>query len=65
VLFEGSSKGRGNRAAAWFADYVAEQGNETDTIQSLALTKGIRGWVEAGPPFINRVSEFDADVWKT
>jgi arsenical-resistance protein 2 len=60
---KGSSKGRGNRAAAWFADYVAEQEKESDLIQSLALTKGIKGWVEAGSPYTDRMSEFERESW--
>jgi arsenical-resistance protein 2 len=60
---KGSSKGRGNRAAAWFADYVAEQEKESRLIQSLALMKGIKGWVEAGSPYTDRMSEFERDVW--
>jgi arsenical-resistance protein 2 len=60
---KGSSKGRGSRAAAWFADYVSEQEKENRLIQSLALTKGIKGWVEAGAPYTDRMSEFQRDVW--
>lgn len=63
-MSKGSSKGRGNRAAAWFADYVAEQEEGNRPIQSLALTKGIKGWVEAGAPFTDRMSEFEAGVWQ-
>jgi len=59
----GSSKGRGNRAAAWFADYVTEQEKGDRSIQSLALVKGIKGWVEAESQFTDRMSEFEASVW--
>ncbi|KEQ57859.1 uncharacterized protein M437DRAFT_60783, partial [Aureobasidium melanogenum CBS 110374] len=63
IWYCGSSKGRGNRAASWFADYVAEQ-EETNTIQSVALVKGIKGWVEGGPSFASRISEFEAGAWQ-
>ena len=64
LIATGSSKGRGNRAAAWFADYVAEQEHGNGSIQSLALTKGIKVWVDAGAPFTDRMSEFEGSVWQ-
>lgn len=61
---KGSSKGRGNRAASWFADYVAEHDKSDCPIQSVALVQGIKGWVGAGPNFISKVSEFEAKLWR-
>lgn len=57
-----TSRGRGNRAAAWFADYIREQGNES--IQSVALTGGILGFALAGSEYTNEIEEFDPQAWK-
>ncbi|KAH0349672.1 hypothetical protein KCU83_g5324, partial [Aureobasidium melanogenum] len=64
IWYCGSSKGRGNRAASWFADYVAEHDNSDSPIQSVALVQGIKGWVRAGASFTSRVTEFKAELWK-
>ncbi|KKA20397.1 Uncharacterized protein T310_5559 [Rasamsonia emersonii CBS 393.64] len=49
IFFAGSSRGRGPRAAGWFADYLEEQGNTS--IRSLVLEGGIKGWVSAGEEY--------------
>jgi arsenical-resistance protein 2 len=58
----GSSKGRGTRAAGWFADHIRAQ-NDT-TIESSVLEGGIKGWVAAGPEYVELTDGYDASVWK-
>ncbi|KAJ4989597.1 hypothetical protein SVAN01_04974 [Stagonosporopsis vannaccii] len=53
-----SSKGRGNRAAGWFADYIADQGD--DQMKSLALAEGVKGWATAGDEYVQWMMEYDA-----
>jgi arsenical-resistance protein 2 len=49
-LFAGaSSRGRGNRAAGRFADYLGDQGNMS--MKSLVLRDGIKGWAAAGSEY--------------
>jgi hypothetical protein len=43
---------------------VVEQEKGDTRIQSLALTKGIRGWAEAGSLYTDRMSEFEASFWQ-
>lgn len=62
VLRTGSSRGRGTRAAGWFADYITEQRDES--MQSLVLEGGIKGWATAGPEYTALMVEYNADVWK-
>jgi arsenical-resistance protein 2 len=59
----GSSRGRGNRAAGWFADYLEDRGNTT--MQSLVLAEGIRGWAGAGAQYTELMVEYDGKVWET
>lgn len=59
----GSSRGRGPRAAAWFADHLMYL-QEPD-VQSLTLEGGIKGWVEGGPEFIHWMDEYDESQWST
>lgn len=61
-IYIGSCGGRGTRAAGWFADYIKEQGNES--MQSLVLEGGIKGWATAGPEYTALMVEYDANVWK-
>lgn len=56
-----SSKGRGNRAAGWFADYITDQGD--DQMESLALAEGVKGWATAGPDYVQHMIEYDANSW--
>ncbi|EMD64594.1 hypothetical protein GGP41_003120 [Bipolaris sorokiniana] len=41
IWYCSSSKGRGTRAASWFADYIEDQKDEQ--MQSLVLVEGIKG----------------------
>jgi hypothetical protein len=58
----GSSQGRGPRAAGWFADHLAEQGDSN--MQSLVLEGGIKGWATAGPKYTDFMDEYEAQAWK-
>lgn len=57
----GSSRGRGNRAAAWFADYLVEQHDLE--MQSLVLSGGIKGWVAEKGDFVRHMQEYDESKW--
>lgn len=57
----GSSRGRGTRGAAWFADQIKKQSD--DTMQSLVLEGGIKGWVVAGGEFLQYVQGYDESKW--
>lgn len=57
----GSSRGRGNRAAAWFADHIKEQSDEN--MQSLALEGGIKGWVAEKGRYLQYMQEYDESYW--
>lgn len=57
----GSSSGRGPRAAGWFDDYIKSQRDTEMT--SLVLAGGIKGWVKAGPEYVELMDGYDADVW--
>ncbi|XP_014561541.1 hypothetical protein COCVIDRAFT_86387 [Bipolaris victoriae FI3] len=61
IWYCSSSKGRGNRAAGWFADYIADQRDEQ--MESLALAEGVKGWATAGDEYIQWMTEYDAKVW--
>ena len=56
----GSSRGRGNRAAGWFDDYIQDQ-NDT-AMKSLALLDGIKGWRDAGEEYVGLMDEYEAHV---
>jgi len=57
----GSSRGRGNRAAGWFADLIAEKG---DTVmRSYTLEEGIKGWAPAGEEYVKLMDEYCEAVW--
>jgi len=57
----GSSRGRGHRAAGWFADYVTEKG---DTVmKSYTLEEGIKGWAVAGEEYVKLMDEYCEAVW--
>jgi hypothetical protein len=57
----GSSAGRGTRAANWFADYLEDQKDES--IESLVLQGGIKGWVGAGEEYREEVSLNMIERW--
>jgi hypothetical protein len=56
-----SSKGRGTRAAGWFADHIAEHGDEE--MKSLVLLEGIKGWATAGSEYTERMHEYNESIW--
>lgn len=53
TLHSGSSRGRGSRAAAWFRDYLQEQGKTH--IRSVILEGGFKGWMASGEDFVQKV----------
>ena len=57
----GACQGRGPRAAGWFRDHIAEQGDTE--MQSVILTGGIKGWVGAGGEFVEYMDGYDATAW--
>ncbi|KAK6207851.1 hypothetical protein QIS74_12932 [Colletotrichum tabaci] len=58
---QGSSRGRGTRAAGWFNDYLVDQ--KDDKMSSVVLLGGIKGWVAAGEEYISYVDEYDPAMW--
>ncbi|KAK9371754.1 Rhodanese-like domain-containing protein [Lipomyces chichibuensis] len=61
VWYCGSSRGRGTRAAGWFADYIAGQNNST--LKSLVLEGGIKGWAAAGEEYTRLMDEYEESAW--
>jgi arsenical-resistance protein 2 len=62
TLVSGASNGRGPRCAGWFTDYIAEKGD--DSIRSLTLEGGIKGWVKAEGKFTQNVDGYEPEYWK-
>lgn len=60
---QGSSKGRGTRAAGWFDDLIQDR-NGTESLRSLVLEGGITGWANAGPAYVAYMVDYDADFWQ-
>ena len=64
----GSSRGRGSRAAGWFADYINDQQQKNDinstTMESYILEGGIKGWATAGEEYVEMMDEYEVSVWK-
>ena len=58
----GSSRGRGNRAAGWFDDYIQDQNDSY--MRSLTLVDGIKGWRDAGEEYIQLMDEYQEQVWR-
>lgn len=58
---EGSSRGRGTRAAGWFAGYLEEQ--KDGEMESLVLEGGIKGWAAAGDDYTRLMDEYDELKW--
>lgn len=56
-----SSRGRGNRAAGWFADYLQDQ--NVTMMESLVLAEGIKGWATAGEAYTKSMDEYVASAW--
>ncbi|KAI7344741.1 hypothetical protein KC331_g2486 [Hortaea werneckii] len=61
VWFCGSSRGRGNRAAAWFADYINDKTDKD--MQSLVLDGGIKGWVNEKGEYLQHMQDYDESQW--
>lgn len=57
----GSSRGRGNRAAAWFADYINDKTDKD--MQSLVLDGGIKGWVNEKGEYLQHMQDYDESQW--
>ncbi|KAH0405437.1 hypothetical protein KCU89_g21, partial [Aureobasidium melanogenum] len=64
IWYCGSSRGRGTRAAAWFADFVDECKEGDAVMESVVLLEGIKGWASAGDEFTTKMQGFDATFWK-
>ncbi|CZR58467.1 probable arsenate reductase (Arc2) [Phialocephala subalpina] len=62
IWYCGSSKGRGARAAGWFADYLKERNDVS--MESLVLEGGVRCWATAGEEYVELMDGYDAAVWK-
>lgn len=62
IFYCGSSTGRGSRGARWLSDYLLKAGD--DSIQSLALFEGIKGWTNAGEEYVQFMEGYDASVWE-
>jgi len=63
VWYCGSSRGRGTRAASWFADYLKERGEESKGMESLFLEGGIKGWACAGENYVKLMDEYEPAYW--
>ncbi|THW66526.1 hypothetical protein D6D19_09317 [Aureobasidium pullulans] len=64
IWYCGSSRGRGTRAAAWFADYLDDRHEDQVLMESIVLLEGIKGWATAGDEYNAKMQEYDAGVWK-
>ncbi|KAJ5374676.1 hypothetical protein N7517_006682, partial [Penicillium concentricum] len=62
VWYCGSSRGRGVRAANWFAEYLEEQ--KDIKMKSLVLEGGIKGWKTAGKDYTQLMDEYDGLKWE-
>lgn len=56
-----SSRGRGPRAAGWFAGFLQEKKDES--MESLVLEGGIKGWVAKGGEHVRSMEGFEPAVW--
>lgn len=68
IFYCGTSRGRGTRAAGWFADYIAAQEtadtkNDGFRIESVILRGGIKGWVNAGEEYQEWMTAFVPEYW--
>ena len=57
-----SSTGRGPRAAGSFADFLQEKKDES--MESLVLEGGIKGWVAKGGEFVRLMEGFEPTAWR-
>lgn len=60
-IAQGSSQGRGSRAAAWFQDYI--DSHYGAPMQSYILKGGIKGWVGAGEEYVSFVDGYQKEAW--
>ena len=58
----GSSRGRGTRAAGWFADYLKERNEQS--MESFILEGGIKGWVAGGKQFWELMDGYEESAWR-
>lgn len=58
---EGSSRGRGTRAAGWFDDLINEKGDKD--MKSVILVEGITGWATAGDEYTEMMEGFEKEIW--
>ncbi|KAJ9161177.1 hypothetical protein NKR19_g2547 [Coniochaeta hoffmannii] len=63
IWYCGSSRGRGNRAAGWFGDHIAEHDGDAH-MQSLVLLDGVKGWATAGEEYVQWMDGYDATLWQ-
>lgn len=61
ISSEGSSRGRGSRAAGWFHDLLTEKGDQD--VASFVLVEGIAGWAKGGAEYTKLIDEYDPAVW--
>jgi arsenical-resistance protein 2 len=59
----GSSNGRGPRVAGWLQDTINEKGD--DSIKSVAMTGGIKGWAKAGEEYTSQMVGYEKEAWET
>jgi len=57
----GSSKGRGTRAAGWFADCINENGDAE--MHSIVLQGGIKAWAQACPEYVDLMDGYVSEIW--
>ncbi|KAL3952894.1 hypothetical protein ACCO45_012837 [Purpureocillium lilacinum] len=61
IWYCSSSRGRGTRAAGWFQDHIVDCGGG-DSIESLILYEGVKGWALGGSQFVEWMEEL---TWTT
>ena len=59
----GSSNGRGPRCAAWFLDHVRNTA-EDENMQVMVLEGGVKGWVKAGPQYVQLMDGYREEHWR-
>lgn len=64
IVLSGSSRGRGNRAASWFQDYINQRAGDDAVMTSLVLEGGIKLWQQASEKHREMMDEYDESVWK-
>ena len=61
IWYCGSSRGRGSRAAGWFADLIEDE--KLEGVRSVSLEGGIKAWAASGEDYTEMMSEYDEMVW--